>query len=189
MARKDQDGTPQSQERPNDRAVYIISVAAELAGVHPQTLRIYERKGLLRPARTAGNTRRYSERDIQRLQLIQNLTQQHGLNLAGVQMILDMEDQLDRMRRRMERLDRELEQARDRMEEQIARLQRQSSSGQLVPLSSLRSVVMEIGRPSRGQAMPASGSSRGQPIPMGPPRGRAEYRDGGDDAMTVPDAG
>src|ERR671937_899251 len=98
MARKDQDVSRQSRERPEDRAVYIISVAAELAGVHPQTLRIYERKGLLRPARTAGNTRRYSERDIDRLRLIQKLTQVHGLNLAGVQMILDMEDQLDRMR-------------------------------------------------------------------------------------------
>ena len=168
MARKDQDGTPQSQERPNDRAVYIISVAAELAGVHPQTLRIYERKGLLRPARTAGNTRRYSERDIQRLQLIQNLTQQHGLNLAGVQMILEMEDQLDRMRRRMERLDRELGEARVRMEEHIARLQR-STTGQLVPLSTLRSFVMEFERPAGERPGDPADRSRQQAIPLGPP--------------------
>src|SRR5947199_10236512 len=121
MARKDQDGTPQSQERPNDRAVYIISVAAELAGVHPQTLRIYERKGLLRPARTPGNTRRYSERDIARLQMIQKLTQEHGLNLAGVKMIVEMEDQLERMRRRMAALDRDFRKARSRMLEEMER--------------------------------------------------------------------
>src|SRR5438445_5487756 len=94
---------------PSNRAVYIISVGAELAGVHPQTLRIYERKGLLTPARTAGNNRRYSERDIERLRMIQRLTQVRGINLAGVKMIVEMEDQLDRMRRRMERLDRELD--------------------------------------------------------------------------------
>src|SRR5438128_7485246 len=92
-----------------DRAVYIISVAAELAGVHPQTLRIYERKGLLTPARTAGNTRRYSQRDIERLQMIQQLTQEEGVNLAGVKMIVEMESELKRMRSRMQRLDRDLQ--------------------------------------------------------------------------------
>src|SRR5438132_3678284 len=102
-------GRPDAARREGDRALYIISVAAELAGVHPQTLRIYERKGLLTPARTPGNNRRYSERDIQRLRTIQRLTQAQGINLAGVKMIVEMEDQLDRMRRRMERLDRELE--------------------------------------------------------------------------------
>jgi MerR family transcriptional regulator/heat shock protein HspR len=103
---------------PRDRALYIISVAAELAGVHPQTLRIYERKGLLQPARTAGNTRRYSDRDIDRLRAIQKLTQDHGLNLAGVKMIVEMENELDRMRQRMERLARELDATRRRLEEQ-----------------------------------------------------------------------
>src|SRR5438270_12345241 len=95
-----------------ERALYVISVAADLAGVHPQTLRIYERKGLLSPQRTAGNTRRYSERDIDRLRMIQRLTQDEGLNLAGVKMIVEMEDQVDRLRRRMERLDRDLQAAR-----------------------------------------------------------------------------
>src|SRR2546425_12912334 len=90
-----------------DRAVYIISVAAELAGVHPQTLRIYERKGLLQPARTAGNTRRYSERDIERLRTIHRLTQEEGLNLAGVKMFVEMEDEIDQLRRRMETMGRE----------------------------------------------------------------------------------
>src|SRR5919198_3831825 len=87
-----------------DRAVYIISVAAELAGVHPQTLRIYERRGLLSPARTAGNTRRYSDRDIARLRTIQRLTQELGVNLAGVQKILDMEDRVERLSRRSDQL-------------------------------------------------------------------------------------
>jgi len=82
-----------------DRAIYVISVAAELAGVHPQTLRIYERKGLLRPQRTAGNTRRYSERDIALLQRIQVLTNA-GVNLAGVMRILELEQELDTLRAR-----------------------------------------------------------------------------------------
>jgi MerR family transcriptional regulator/heat shock protein HspR len=78
-----------------DRALYIISVAAELAGVHPQTLRIYERKGLIEPQRTTGRSRRYSDRDIERLQRIQELTSE-GMNLAGVQRILELEEELER---------------------------------------------------------------------------------------------
>jgi MerR family transcriptional regulator/heat shock protein HspR len=91
-----------------DRAVYIISVAAELAGVHPQTLRIYERKGLLSPKRTAGKARRYSARDIQRLRMIQELTQQSGVNLAGVKLIMQMQDDLEKLQRRAARLEQEL---------------------------------------------------------------------------------
>src|SRR4051794_28598854 len=79
------------------RAVYVISVAAELAGVHPQTLRIYERKGLLEPARTQGGSRRYSEQDIDLLRRIQELTEQ-GLNLAGVQRVLELEREVARLR-------------------------------------------------------------------------------------------
>ncbi len=99
-------------ERAEDRAVYIISVAAELAGVHPQTLRIYERKGLLRPKRTAGNTRRYSDRDIARLEMIQDLTQRQGLNLAGVRMIMDMQSELEGLRHRTAELEIELRRVR-----------------------------------------------------------------------------
>ena len=111
-------GEREQQEQPDDRALYIISVAAELTGVHPQTLRIYERKGLLNPARTAGNTRRYSERDIDRLRAIQELTQEHGINLAGVKMIVELQNELDRMRSRMERMTRELNATRRRLDEQ-----------------------------------------------------------------------
>jgi MerR family transcriptional regulator, heat shock protein HspR len=78
-------------------AVYIISVAAELAGVHPQTLRTYERKGLIKPARTSGGTRRYSERDVERVRLIQELTQGDGVNLAGVLRILAQQDEIERL--------------------------------------------------------------------------------------------
>lgn len=99
-------------ERHEDRAVYIISVAAELAGVHPQTLRIYERRGLLRPKRTAGNTRRYSERDIARLQMIQELTQRQGVNLAGVKAIMDMQVEIEELRRRAAELETELRRVR-----------------------------------------------------------------------------
>jgi MerR family transcriptional regulator/heat shock protein HspR len=98
--------------RGEERAVYIISVAAELAGVHPQTLRIYERKGLLSPKRTSGNTRRYSERDIARLQTIQELTQHRGVNLAGVKLIMEMQAELERLRLRTAQLEAEVRRAR-----------------------------------------------------------------------------
>lgn len=90
-------------QRPGDQAVYVISVAAELAGVHPQTLRIYERKGLVEPARTGGGSRRYSDDDIRLLRRIQDLTDQ-GLNLAGVKRVLDLEAELEAVRAELERL-------------------------------------------------------------------------------------
>ena len=108
------------------QAVYVISVAAELAGVHPQTLRIYERKGLLEPGRTRGGSRRYSEADIELLRRIQDLTNE-GLNLAGVKRVLELEAEL-------ERLNGELEQARARAAEDVDRVHRQYRRD-LVPLS------------------------------------------------------
>ena len=86
--------------KPADRAVYVISVAAELAGLHPQTLRIYERKGLVDPARTGGGSRRYSDADIAQLRRIQELTAE-GLNLAGVQKVLELEAEVARLRREL----------------------------------------------------------------------------------------
>ncbi len=85
------------REKRSLRAVYVISVAAELAGVHPQTLRIYERKGLVEPARTAAGSRRYSEHDLDRLRRIQELTSA-GLNLEGVRRVLSLEDEIARLR-------------------------------------------------------------------------------------------
>jgi MerR family transcriptional regulator, heat shock protein HspR len=93
------------------RPRYMISVAAELVGMHPQTLRIYEQKGLVRPKRTAGNTRLYSDADVARLQLIQRLTSEIGLNLAGVERVLYLEDELARMRRRLDRMEQEMRDA------------------------------------------------------------------------------
>ena len=91
-----------------ERPRYMISVAAELVGMHPQTLRIYENKGLVRPGRTPGGTRLYSERDLDRLRLIQRLTTEIGLNLAGVELVMRMEDELARTRAQVERLERRL---------------------------------------------------------------------------------
>jgi MerR family transcriptional regulator/heat shock protein HspR len=86
----------------------MISVAAELVGMHPQTLRLYEAKGLVRPSRTPGGTRLYSDHDVERLRLIQRLTTELGLNLAGVEHVLRLQDELNRVHARMERLEREL---------------------------------------------------------------------------------
>jgi MerR family transcriptional regulator/heat shock protein HspR len=105
----------------DDRPRYMISVAADLVGMHPQTLRIYEQKGLVRPKRTAGNTRLYSESDIERLRLIQRLTTELGLNLAGVERVLHLEDELQRMRRRLERLEGEMRKALSEVHRQYRR--------------------------------------------------------------------
>jgi MerR family transcriptional regulator, heat shock protein HspR len=96
-----------------ERPRYMISVAAELVGMHPQTLRIYEQKGLVRPRRTAGNTRLYSDEDVERLREIQRLTTEVGLNLAGVERVLNLEDELAHMRRRIERMQDEMRRALD----------------------------------------------------------------------------
>jgi len=88
----------------SDRPIYMISVAAELVGMHPQTLRMYETKGLVRPQRTPGGTRLYSEADIERLRIVQRLTSEVGLNLAGVELVLRLEDELRKAHTQIERL-------------------------------------------------------------------------------------
>ena len=103
-----------------ERALYVISVAADLAGVHPQTLRIYERKGLLSPQRTAGNTRRYSERDVERLRQIQRLTQDEGVNLAGVRIIMEMQRRLDEAQAQLDRARRAVAEVQRQAERQQA---------------------------------------------------------------------
>jgi MerR family transcriptional regulator/heat shock protein HspR len=105
----------------DDRPRYMISVAAELVGMHPQTLRMYEQKGLVTPKRTAGNTRLYSEADLERLRLIQRLTTELGLNLAGVEAVLDLEEQLQRMQRQLEGLEREMREAIQQVHRQYRR--------------------------------------------------------------------
>jgi len=123
---------------PDDqRALYIISVAAELAGVHPQTLRIYERKGLIEPSRTEGRSRRYSDRDIALLQRIQELTNE-GVSLAGVRKILDLEGELDLLRQRIAALEAALDTARESHDAAVRDVHR-SYRRDLVPVS--RAVV------------------------------------------------
>jgi MerR family transcriptional regulator/heat shock protein HspR len=95
----------------DDSPRYMISVAADIVGMHPQTLRIYETKGLIRPKRTSGNTRLYSDADLERLKLIQQLTNELGLNLAGVEHVLRLQDELVRMHRRLDRMEREMRRA------------------------------------------------------------------------------
>ena len=105
----------------DDRPRYMISVAAELVGMHPQTLRVYETKGLVRPRRTPGNTRLYSDADLERLRLIQRLTTELGLNLAGVETVLRLQDELTRLQARMERLEAEMRAEVQRVHRQYRR--------------------------------------------------------------------
>ncbi len=124
--------------RSPQHAVYVISVAAELAGVHPQTLRIYERKGLVDPARTSGGSRRYSDADIELLRRIQELTNE-GLNLAGVQRVLLLEDENRRLRE-------ELDRSRSEAQEEVAEVERRHRYD-LVPVR--QAVVLYEGRRRR----------------------------------------
>lgn len=118
------------------RAVFVISVAAELAGMHPQTLRIYERKGLIDPFRTPGGTRRYSQDDIERLQLIQDLTSQ-GLNLEGVRRVLALREENRRLKRKVDKLRDKIEDMEDDAEQRIADVHR-SYRSEIILRSQLR---------------------------------------------------
>jgi MerR family transcriptional regulator, heat shock protein HspR len=108
----------------NSRPVYMISIAAELAGMHPQTLRIYEQRGLIEPDRSPKGTRRYSQADVERLRRIQQLTSELGMNLAGVERVFQLEGELDQMRRRMDRLERRAEHMREEFEAEVDRVRR-----------------------------------------------------------------
>jgi MerR family transcriptional regulator/heat shock protein HspR len=105
----------------SDRPIYMISVAADLVGMHPQTLRMYETKGLVRPHRTPGGTRLYSAADIERLRIVQRLTSELGLNLAGVELVLRLEDELRKAHAQVERLQRELRVEVDKVHKQYRR--------------------------------------------------------------------
>jgi len=113
--------SPQSQP---DRGVYMISVAAELAGMHPQTLRIYEARGLISPQRSPKNTRLYSAEDVSRLRRIQELTGEMGMNLAGVERVFELEQEILRMRRRLTNLERHSERIREDLESELQRVRR-----------------------------------------------------------------
>src|SRR3712207_1684336 len=113
------------------RGVFMISVAAELAEMHPQTLRMYEQRGLIEPQRSPKGTRLYSHADVERLRRIQQMTAELGLNLAGVERVLELEEQLERSRRRVETLERR----REELEREVARLERRAreARAELVP--------------------------------------------------------
>jgi MerR family transcriptional regulator, heat shock protein HspR len=115
-----------------ERGVFMISVAAELAEMHPQTLRMYEARGLITPKRSAKNTRLYSQADVERLRRIQRMTTEEGLNLAGVETVLEMERRLERMRGEMQRMRKRAAEMESRMTEELDRL-RKSLGGELVP--------------------------------------------------------
>jgi MerR family transcriptional regulator/heat shock protein HspR len=115
-----------------DRGVFMISVAAELAEMHPQTLRMYEARGLITPKRSPKNTRLYSQTDVERLRRIQQMTTEGGLNLAGVETVLELERRMERMRAEMAKMRRRAAEMESRMTEQLERL-RQSMGGELVP--------------------------------------------------------
>jgi MerR family transcriptional regulator/heat shock protein HspR len=123
------------------RAVFVISVAAELAGMHPQTLRIYERKGLLEPYRTPGGTRRYSQEDIERLQLIQDLTSQ-GLNLEGVRRVIALQEENRILKRKVDRLRDRIEDLEDEMVRRLDEVHR-SYRHDIVLRSDLRPAIGE----------------------------------------------
>ena len=143
-------------DRPDrERGVYMISVAAELAGMHPQTLRIYEARGLIAPKRSPKNTRLYSQEDVERLRRIQELTCELGMNLAGVEKVFELEQEMERMRRRMRALERQAERVQQELRAEIDRVRR-SAKHELVlyepPSQALtprdRTVRVRIQRPS-----------------------------------------
>jgi MerR family transcriptional regulator, heat shock protein HspR len=108
----------------SSRGVYMISVAAELAGMHPQTLRIYETRGLITPKRSPKNTRLYSQEDVDKLRRIQQLTSELGMNLAGVERVFELEEEIERMRRRMRNLERQAERVQAELAAEIERVRR-----------------------------------------------------------------
>jgi MerR family transcriptional regulator/heat shock protein HspR len=128
--RASKDGSGDNVDR--RRGVYMISVAAELAGMHPQTLRIYETRGLITPKRSSGNTRLYSQDDVERLKRIQELTSEMGMNLAGVERVFELEQEMARMTERVQRLQREAERMQLEMRAEIERVRR-SFRFELVP--------------------------------------------------------
>jgi MerR family transcriptional regulator, heat shock protein HspR len=138
----------------SSRGVYMISVAAELAGMHPQTLRIYEARGLITPMRSPKQTRLYSQDDVERLRRIQELTSELGMNLAGVERVFELEDEIERMRRRMRNLERHAQRVQDEFQKELERVRR-SFKYELVPYE-----------PPSQALMPRKGRQPGVRIPI-----------------------
>jgi MerR family transcriptional regulator, heat shock protein HspR len=142
-----------------ERGVFMISVAAELADMHPQTLRMYETRGLIEPKRSPKGTRLYSQADVDRLRRIQEMTNELGLNLAGVERVLVLEEQLERATRRLEALERRSREMREEMEAEVERVRR-SFKAELVPYRSTEIVRARDASPPRRPPAPGPGPHR-----------------------------
>jgi MerR family transcriptional regulator, heat shock protein HspR len=137
-----------------DRGVFMISVAAELAEMHPQTLRMYEQRGLIEPKRSPKGTRLYSQADVEKLRRIQEMTNELGLNLAGVERVLALEEELERTTRRLQQLERRSRQMREELEAEVVRA-RQALRGELVPYRRADVVPARPPADAAGAAPPA----------------------------------
>ena len=153
-ARRDRDGAPPDPRR----GVYMISVAAELAGMHPQTLRIYETRGLITPRRSPKNTRLYSQEDVDRLRRIQELTTELGMNLAGVERVFELEEEIERMRRKMRNLERQADQVQQQLAEELEKVRKsfkrelvryEPPGSALVPARAMKAVRVPVSRARR----------------------------------------
>jgi MerR family transcriptional regulator/heat shock protein HspR len=146
MARRSDSRSVREQRIDQERGVFMISVAAELAEMHPQTLRMYEARGLITPKRSPKNTRLYSQADVELLRRIQQMTSEEGLNLAGVETVLELEQRLERMRAEIARMRKRAAAMEARMTEELERLRR-SIGGELVPYGAYEPEKM---RPAQG---------------------------------------
>jgi MerR family transcriptional regulator/heat shock protein HspR len=155
-----------TQRIDSGRGVFMISVAAELADMHPQTLRMYEARGLITPKRSPGKTRLYSQQDVERLRRIQRMTEE-GLNLAGVETVLEMELQIEQMRGQLKRMRRRAAEAEKRMLEEIERVRR-----------SLRAELVPYGAYEPGELGPPADGASTVKIPVERGRGSRSTRDG-----------
>jgi len=135
----------------SDRGVFMISVAAELAEMHPQTLRMYEARGLIEPKRSPKGTRLYSQEDVEKLRRIQEMTNELGLNLAGVERVLELEEQLERATRRLEQLEERSRRMREEMAQEIERVRR-SFKAEIVPYRTTTDLVPV--KPGPGRRIP-----------------------------------
>ena len=151
----------------SERGVFMISVAAELADMHPQTLRMYEARGLITPKRSPKNTRLYSQRDVERLRRIQQMTSEEGLNLAGVETVLEMEERVESMRAELEKMRRRTRELEQEMADEVARV-RKSLKTEIVPYGAYDVIDTKSGRrgrvripverPQQGRGAPSSDS-------------------------------
>ena len=149
------------------RGVFMISVAAELADMHPQTLRMYEARGLITPQRSAKNTRLYSQRDVERLRRIQRMTTEEGLNLAGVETVLELENTMKRMRVELARMQDRAAQLEQRLQDEVERVRRSLRAEivpygayDVIPAREAKSVKIPVERPTRQDG---SGDGRSSP--------------------------